>query len=80
MAMTPDILREILTRAWRAEFEQLQKNLEVRIAAILAVEDTGIGRAAMINIAESCSRQMVDALMINIVQSGVMDEIIRKML
>lgn len=63
-----------------AYFDQMQKDVEVRIATVLKLQDTGLSEPAMIIIAQECSRTMVEFLRIAVVESRELERVADKLL
>lgn len=79
MALTAEGLQKVLMEGTMAYFNQLQKDLEVRFAAVLKVADTGVGPAVIINIAKTCARDITEMVRLRVVESGVLEDSIRKL-
>lgn len=80
MALTPDNFKRLLMKAIMAYFDQMQKDVEVRIAILLKLEDSGLSDGANIMIAQDCSQRLVDFLRVTVVESRELERTVDKLI
>jgi hypothetical protein len=78
--LTPDGLRDVLMTSTMAYFDQMKRDIEVRIATVLALKDTGLSRPTMIKIAESCADDIVEMLRYAVISSGELEKLVGKLI
>lgn len=75
-----DQLNRILMQAVMAQFDQLQKDLEVRMASALKVADTGAGQRVIVNIAQTVAAEITSMLRATTIESGSVENAVRKLI